>query len=456
MPRPGSGSQPERMHSGNDGSRMHSGHHMGSQGSGRRAGMGMNSQGSINSGNSRNPENPGNPGNGGGFFGFPNIFGSPYPSQSRSQQDYPQYGYPSQSRYRSRRRRSGASLPIDIFGFPQFPSSSSNSSTLPGDYYMNNSNEQYNPQGGPSIIFDENGNANGTRGSANGAFPPNSNNGTPLGGPNKSPRNTNTTKSAGLAPLFGIIAAIILFGIIFMMPSCSNTQPNRNDYNAAVPASTYNREKITPSQPFNKNCVQDQIGWFSNTASAGNGLRNFYDKTGVQPYVLFAKYNPKLTTDKEKQAWADQWFETHVHNEDAVLFTYFADQDTENSVGYMDLTIGKRAGTVMDQQAQEIFWTYLDQYWYSDRSTDDAVVQAFNSSADRIMTKTTTQQDVTKWIIVAVIVVLIVASIIVALIIMFKRKREHEEYVERMVTTPLETSADPILQKYDHDETKGQ
>lgn len=173
-------------------------------------------------------------------------------------------------------------------------------------------------------------------------------------------------------------------------------------------------------------------------------------QTGIQPYILFAKYNPKLTSDKTKQEWAKQWYDQHIDNEDTLLFVYFAERDTDNDVGYMTLVNGKHVSSIMDAQATEIFWTYLDEYWYSDRSTDDAIVATFDATADRIMTKTTTRNDVRKWVTVAVMViaVCVVAAIVVWLLI--KRKREHERYVERMVTTPLETAEDPILNKYDH------
>ncbi len=273
------------------------------------------------------------------------------------------------------------------------------------------------------------------------------------GMPGKGPR-----KSTGLMPIFGILAAFVVFMVILTMPSCSNSEPNRNDYNVTVPESTYNRTKLDSGRAYDSNCIDDELGWFSNAGTAEQRLKVFYDKTGIQPYILFAQYNPKLTSDEAKREWAKQWYDQHIDNEDTLLFVYFAERDTDNDVGYMTLVNGKHVSSIMDAQATEIFWTYLDEYWYSDRSTDDAIVATFDATADRIMTKTTTRNDVRKWVTVAVMViaVCVVAAIVVWLLI--KRKREHERYVERMVTTPLETAEDPILNKYDHtdQEQKGQ
>ena len=41
----------------------------------------------------------------------------------------------------------------------------------------------------------------------------------------------------------------------------------------------------------------------------------------------------KLTTDDEKQAWAREWYDDHIDNEDTLLFVYFAEQDVDNDVG---------------------------------------------------------------------------------------------------------------------------
>ncbi|MCC2705029.1 hypothetical protein LK470_08535, partial [Bifidobacterium animalis] len=50
---------------------------------------------------------------------------------------------------------------------------------------------------------------------------------------------------------------------------------------------------------------------------------------------------------------------------------------------------------------------------------------------------------------IAVIVIGMLAIGTVITWMLIKRKREREQYVERMVTTPLEEARDAILEKYD-------
>lgn len=414
MPRAGAGGGgSNRSSSGHGSSRFTSGHRPSAPGSGNRArggaSGGMGNQPSGFGGSSGNPM--------GGFgFPFPFIFGGSHRRGPYS--NLPPYNaptqYPQQGRYNG---QYGGQYSGQYNGAPY---------------------QQYNSQ-----------NANmagpfGPAGSNNGSgMPPMANVPNYNNQPNRQPN-----RFTGALPIIGILVAILVFVLILMMPSCSS------DHSVA-PQSTYNRERIDSGLAFNADCIDDQLGWFNNTASAGKRLKTFYDKTGIQPYIVFAKYNPKLQTDAQKQQWAQQWYDDHIDNEYTMLFVYFAEQNTDNDVGYMTVVDGKRIASVMDSQALDIFWSYIDHYWYSDASTDDAVVSAFDATADRIMTRTTTQHDVMRWIIIGIIIIAVLVLVIIAIRMILRRRREHEQYVERMVTTPLEQAADPVLEKYDQSDRSG-
>ena len=374
MPRAGAGSGSGRSSSGHDGgSRMSSGHRPSMPGSGRRAGGG---------GSAGFPQSSGSTGSGG--FDVGDLFRAAGIGMAG--------GYNAGRRStRNRYGRRSMPFPEEIFdAMGQQPNYGRQQT--PGPYSAGPfgtgapgaGQGPFSPAGGPPVA------------------PPTMQ--TPFGGNNNGGKKPNGGLT-GLMPLIGILAALVIFLLIFMMPSCSNNEPNRNDYNVTVPESTYNRTKLDSGLPYDSNCIDDQLGWFENRTSAAKRLKVFYDKTGIQPYILFAKYNPQLKTDDEKQAWAREWYDDHIDNEDTLLFVYFAEQDVDNDVGYMTLVNGKHVSSIMDAQATEIFWTYLDEYWFSDRSTDDAIVATFDSTADRIMTKTTTRNDVHKWVIIAVIVI---------------------------------------------------
>lgn len=435
MPRAGAGSgNAGRSSSGHDSSRMSSGHRPSMPGSGRRATGGAGFGGfDPGIGGGRGPS--GDPG-GSGSFDLDDLLRAAGAGMAG--------GYGAGRRSARRGSRYGAGSPYGRQGIP-FPDDLFDAMNQSGRYDRRTGRSYGGPFGA------------GTTGPIEGPFGAASDGGA-MGGPPMSQQNPFDSNGGkrparggltGLMPLFGILAALAIFLVIFMMPSCSNSEPNRNDYNIAVPESTYNRTKLDSGRAYDPHCIDDELGWFENASSSEQRLKVFYEKTGIQPYILFAKYNPKLTTDEQKQQWAEQWYDAHIDNEDTLLFVYFAERDVDNDVGYMTLVNGRNTETIMDAQATEIFWTYLDEYWYSDRTTDDAIVAAFDSTADRIMTKTTTRNDVRKWTVIAVIVIGALAIGGVVAWMLVKRRREHEQYVERMVTTPLEEASDPILAKYD-------
>lgn len=330
MPRAGAGSGSGRSSSGHDGgSRMSSGHRPSMPGSGRRAGGG---------GSAGFPQSSGSTGSGG--FDVGDLFRAAGIGMAG--------GYNAGRRStRNRYGRRSMPFPEEIFdAMGQQPNYGRQQT--PGPYSAGPfgtgapgaGQGPFSPAGGPPVA------------------PPTMQ--TPFGGNNNGGKKPNGGLT-GLMPLIGILAALVIFLLIFMMPSCSNNEPNRNDYNVTVPESTYNRTKLDSGLPYDSNCIDDQLGWFENRTSAAKRLKVFYDKTGIQPYILFAKYNPQLKTDDEKQAWAREWYDDHIDNEDTLLFVYFAEQDVDNDVGYMTLVNGKHVSSIMDAQATEIFWTYLDE-----------------------------------------------------------------------------------------------
>lgn len=240
------------------------------------------------------------------------------------------------------------------------------------------------------------------------------------------------------------IVVILLFVASMVLPSTS------------VPASTQDREPISVNASYDNNCVVDQVGWFSNVPRVERELQSFYDETGVQPYVVMVSYHPELTTDADKDAYAQQWYDDNIDNEGTFLYMYFAEEDADNDLGYSVYVNGSQVNTVMDAEAVDIFWAYLDQYWFSDLSMDDVIVKTFDSTADRIMTQSISMETVVLIIFGGVIVIVLVGLGVYALRMKFARDKEKAAETERILNTPLNgADDDPLLDKYEKgDDTK--
>lgn len=218
---------------------------------------------------------------------------------------------------------------------------------------------------------------------------------------------------------------------------------------AGIPASTANRERLDTGISYNNDCIIDELNWFDNTSSASRKLQTFFEKTGVQPYIYLKAYDASLTTDAQKEAYAKMWYDEHIENESTFLYVYFAEKNQDIDVGFMCYVNGSEVSAVMDAEAVEIFWAYIDQYWSSDLSTDSLFENVFTKTAKRIMAKSTTGADIVLWIVIVVAV--IVAGVVIIRIMKTKRQHEKEanEETERILSTPISSSAtDDFADKY--------
>lgn len=260
-------------------------------------------------------------------------------------------------------------------------------------------------------------------------------------------------RTGGLAAAFFIIW-IALF-IIFIAVSTSTSRGESSS--ASNAKSTIQRERLETNYGYISDCVEDELGWLDNVSRTETKLKNFYDKTGVQPYVILKAYDSSLTTTKEKENWATNYYDTHFDRENIFLVIYFAERDSDNDMGIVTYTPGNQAVAVMDSEAKEIFSNYLDRYWFDDSlSMDDVLVNTFNKTASVIMRVSTTAKDVVKWILIVILVALSIFGIIRVLKLKAQREKEKAEEDARILNTPIDdvanNMADNLEKKYLNEE----
>lgn len=248
---------------------------------------------------------------------------------------------------------------------------------------------------------------------------------------------------------FNAVISLIIF-VVVLVAAFGGFPSSNSSSTKSVPESTQNRERLESGIGYDNNCIIDNIGWFDNVTKTEKSIKKFYDKTGVQPYIVLNAYDSTLLTDTAKEEYAKKWYDEHIKNESTFLYMYFAEPDTDNDVGYMAYVNGKQVSSVMDSEAIEIFWAYVDKYWYSDMSTDDMFTTIFTKTADRIMIKSTTAADVGNNAVKVIGVIIVFAGIIVVMVIRRKHKAEEAKETEKILNTPLngDSEADDLLKKY--------
>lgn len=264
-------------------------------------------------------------------------------------------------------------------------------------------------------------------------------------------RGSSRKKSRGgsraIAIIFIIVAIVLVVLIGMAMTSVSS---------GGIPNSTENRKKLTGTGSYDSDCVIDSLGWLNDVSKADRDLKSFYDQTGVQPYVVFLDYDASLSNEKKQEQYAQKWYEKNIDNENAFVYFYFGtDHEGTGKPGYMCHVMGKRVESVMDSEAVEIFWAYIDKNWYKkDLTENQVIVNSFNETAERIMTKNTSIADVLKWMVIAILVF----GVLILIIRIINTRRRHQAEkaaeTEQILNTPLEKSRDELLEKYLKDDQK--
>lgn len=260
-------------------------------------------------------------------------------------------------------------------------------------------------------------------------------------------------------------ASVVASGIILvvLLIVCF-TINNWGGSSSTVEMTGLGREKLNASIAWNSNCIVDEIGYINNKNATATGLKEFYDKTGIQPYAVFKAYDSSLTSDDQKQRYAESWYDTNISNEATVLYMYFEDTDT-SVPGYMALVGGSQTKILWDDLAQDKFWDFIDMYWAMDESvmtTDKLIVQSFVNTGKYITEKGTVKVNeqhgivgaiskVVPFLIVAGVIILIILIVVRVMKLKRAQEKERNEETAAILNAPLDTadhSADDLVNKY--------
>lgn len=198
--------------------------------------------------------------------------------------------------------------------------------------------------------------------------------------------------------------------------------------------------------------IEDTTGkMIGSKSKAENGMKDFYNKTGVQPYLyvtdnVYGKENPTTSeADKFMNEIYDQTFNDEGHL--FVLYMYKPNSDDD-----VFCLTGNAAEMVMDEEARDILLDYFEAYYFDDSLTNDEYIsKVFEKAGDRIMEKTTPF-----WVKPAIVIGVGVVLFILFKFFIFKKKQDNIEaaQTERIINTPVEKiGTDDVMEdlkdKYD-------
>lgn len=218
-----------------------------------------------------------------------------------------------------------------------------------------------------------------------------------------------------------------------------------------ITKSTVQREPLPRGSVVETGYYTDELGWIDSVSKLEAGMKNFYHKTGVQPYVYITDNANGVSwpNDSQMDAFANSLYEQLFSDEGHVLLV-FLESNEKYKTWYV---CGTQAKTVIDQEAADILLDYVDRYYYSDMTESQFFSKAFDDAGKRIM-------EVTKpaWIPVAVTV-----GVVVIFVITFiwwnkakKQRNLEDQQAAAILNAPLpdlgdgpQDEADRVASRYD-------
>jgi len=257
-------------------------------------------------------------------------------------------------------------------------------------------------------------------------------------------QSNNVGNGGGSSNGGGCLIFLLIFVIILMLLFFSGTFNGRNSSTGSnsttITASTVERTPLAKGAVRETGYYTDELDWISNETPLLNGMKNFYQRTGVQPYLYLTDtiYGTHYPTEEQIDQFAGEQYD-RLFTDEAHLLVVFFEYDSDYTMWYVS---GRAADTVLDREAVNILFDYFERYYYSDLTDEEMFGKAFDEASERIMNVT-----VSPWVYVAGIfgTALILLLVILIVCSAAKRKKERDERTRRILETPLETFEDSDL-----------
>lgn len=209
------------------------------------------------------------------------------------------------------------------------------------------------------------------------------------------------------------------------------------------PESSQAHEKLEDTT-YSADCIIDNDGWFSNTTKLSKKLKSIYfDKTGIQPYLVINEYIPYLNTDADKQEYAEKWYNDHITNQHTFLFMYFPNQDP-GQIGYMCYVNGMQVSDIMDSAVIEKFWNLMDKNWNTAPNSEELIIKVYGETANFAMKGVASAYDVAKGYILDLLFLILVFVACQIAKVKIVRAKEKAEETERILNSDIDTIANEM------------
>ena len=199
------------------------------------------------------------------------------------------------------------------------------------------------------------------------------------------PINNNTPMAPSSKEKSGAFDAVVSIAIwmllVYILLFFAGGSSGQGD--SDVTKSTVSRAKLHLGLSDEAGYFTDECDWIRNRTVLEQGLKAFYDSTGILPYVYIidnvaGDYDP--STEKLEQ-FAETQYEKLFDDEGHILLVFW---DYAGAYEYL-LWLGADAAELMDAEACDILFDYLDYYYYYADTEEEFFADAFADAGERMM-----------------------------------------------------------------------
>lgn len=190
---------------------------------------------------------------------------------------------------------------------------------------------------------------------------------------------TTTQKKNGS----GCLTKIIIFIVVMILISSIFTAISGDGSPSYITKSTIKRDKLHLRVSDEAGYFTDECGWIRNSTVLTRGLKEFYNSTGILPYVYIINnvagdYDP--STEKLEQ-FAESRYDTLFDDDGHALLVFW---DYAGAYEYI-LWLGEDTLEFMDPEACDILFDYLDYYYYYADTEEEFFADAFADAGEHMM-----------------------------------------------------------------------
>lgn len=240
-----------------------------------------------------------------------------------------------------------------------------------------------------------------------------------------------------------ILAYLIVFGIIMIALFSSSVGNSSSSSNAKLNREKFRGHVDSSNGYYEDTCVEKFID-HTNEQTLISGFKEFYNKTGVFPFLYVIENTPDKSEYRGYDTYQDYIYEELFDSEGNFLIVYIAEEDDYY------FAAGYDTGEIIDETSLDLICDKVNGYWYTG-DLAKAFGDGLEDASKNIMAKSNGR------VIGVVVVVAVAVIVLVALLINWWKKKKaqdnkEQEDLEKILNTPLDTFGSDIndlTQKYD-------